>query len=217
MSNQINEQAALLPQSIQRTFQYRSVPMIEADITYPQVRLRRPREIEARINSHYKFVAMNLLRYTATKLFNEAVAQYRYSQQQGYPFNMYGTGLDYTAALNEGCRLSTYSDRYEYTGGAHPLTTRTSVTWNLENGRIVKLPELFGGASSPKPKILEAVLAQADENYAKEPVYFDNYRELIAEHLSLHNFYLTPQAVVIYFQQYEIAPYAAGMPEFALS
>lgn len=44
--------------------------------------------------------------------------------------------------------------------------------------------------------------------------YFDDCAKLVSKTLNLNSFYLTPEGVVLYFQQYDIAPYAAGFPEF---
>lgn len=209
--------AAILPGNISRTFYFRGISVVDADLNYPQIRLHRAREIENRINTHYKFVAMNLLRYTATKLYSEAVAAYWQARKNGYPFRQFSSALGYTVGMNERCILSTCSDRYEYTGGAHGSTLRTSVTWNLSSGRIIRLPELMG-VPYPKPLILEETLKAADRMYAENPgIYFENYRELIRKNLNLNQFYLTPEGVVIYFQQYEIAPYASGIPELLLT
>jgi len=50
---------------------------------------------------------------------------------------------------------------------------------------------------------------QAGTNY-----YFDNYCELVLDTFRLQNYYLTPNSIVIYFQQYDIAPYSSGIPVF---
>ena len=46
--------------------------------------------------------------------------------------------------------------------------------------------------------------------------YFDDYAKLIQNTFNPDSFYLFPGGVVIYFQQYDIAPYATGLPEFVL-
>jgi hypothetical protein len=48
------------------------------------------------------------------------------------------------------------------------------------------------------------------------PVYFENYAELVNENFKPSHFYLSKDGVVIYFQQYDIAPYATGMPSFTI-
>jgi hypothetical protein len=40
--------------------------------------------------------------------------------------------------------------------------------------------------------------------------------QLVNENLKVNNFYLTKEGVVIYFQQYDIAPYSSGLPTFVI-
>lgn len=44
--------------------------------------------------------------------------------------------------------------------------------------------------------------------------YFENYCELVLETFRLENYYIIPNGIVIYFQQYDIAPYSSGIPIF---
>jgi hypothetical protein len=61
--------------------------------------------------------------------------------------------------------------------------------------------------------ILARIVKMAEENHEN---YFENYRELIIKYYNPQNYYLTPTALAIYFQQYEIAPYAAGIIVFEI-
>ncbi|MFU2363539.1 MAG: RsiV family protein, partial [Clostridiales bacterium] len=36
------------------------------------------------------------------------------------------------------------------------------------------------------------------------------------ETINFDSYYLTPKGIVIYFQQYDIAPYSSGLPEFLI-
>ena len=44
--------------------------------------------------------------------------------------------------------------------------------------------------------------------------YFDNYCKLVLDNFKFNQFYLTPNDIVIFFQQYDIAPYSSGIPTF---
>ena len=56
--------------------------------------------------------------------------------------------------------------------------------------------------------------------FKPEPVsythLFDDYPELLRSTFQAGNFYLTPEGIVIYYQQYDIAPYSSGITEFLL-
>ena len=67
-----------------------------------------------------------------------------------------------------------------------------------------------------KDKVQKTIEGQIIEQLKTSPQsYFDDYAKLVAKTLNLNSFYLTPDGVVLYFQQYDIAPYAAGFPEFS--
>jgi len=57
---------------------------------------------------------------------------------------------------------------------------------------------------------------QADENMQQQPIYFEDYRNLIVQHFNPASYYLSNDGLVIYYQQYEIAPYATGIVEFTI-
>ena len=44
--------------------------------------------------------------------------------------------------------------------------------------------------------------------------YFEDYRSLLRDTFNVNSFYLQPGSGVIYYQQYDIAPYSTGIPEF---
>ena len=91
---------------------------------------------------------------------------------------------------------------------AHPMHWRRSVTANLRTGEIYTLADLF--ESDDYVEVFSRFVAQQiEEDDAPTLVDF----ETIAPD---QDFYLTKDAVVLYFQLYELYPYAWGFPEFAI-
>ncbi len=78
---------------------------------------------------------MEYERYYRNVLFNMAVEQYKYDMENGYPVREYDAVVKFDVTYNEFCIVSLYTDEYEYTGGAHGNTIRTSQTWNMEKQR----------------------------------------------------------------------------------
>jgi hypothetical protein len=109
--------------------------------------------------------------------------------------------------------ISLYFDKYEYTGGAHGTTERDSQTYNLLKYSLVRLNQVITCPPDFKNYILGEVRRQIEQD---KSVYFENYAELTAETFNPNNFYLTPQGVVVYYQQYDIAPYTSGIREFLI-
>lgn len=101
---------------------------------------------------------------------------------------------------------------YQYTGGAHGLTTKISYNYDLKTGEEIKLNNLFKDGFNYKD-IIDKIIK---DDIAKEPsIYFDNgamFKGVNGEQA----YYLSRDGIIIYFQQYEIAPYASGIREFKI-
>lgn len=61
------------------------------------------------------------------------------------------------------------------------------------------------------------LLSEINTQIQTEPdFYFENAGELAEKTFRADRFYCTPEGIVIYYQQYDIAPYASGIPEFLI-
>jgi hypothetical protein len=170
-----------------------------------------------RLNHFYKMNALAFEQYCRQKLFRLAVKEYEYSVANGFPIRAYDAVLAYKITYNAHCTLSLYFDRYEYTGGAHGSTTRYSDTWDLQNNRRIPLRQLFSRSIHYVHYIIKSIITQIEQQIKSgNDIYFDDYENNVRKYFNPNKFYLTQQGVVIYFQQYEIAPYAAGIVEFTI-
>lgn len=96
-----------------------------------------------------------------------------------------------------------------YTGGAHGSSEVYYANFSLENGKLLKLSDVFEGdyQSRLNKVVFEAFNQQT--NLKSEEFFDDNkyYTE---------NFGLLKDGIVFYFNSYEIAPYAAGPTEIKI-
>ena len=114
---------------------------------------------------------------------------------------------------NEGCVISLFFDIYEYTGGAHGSTIRCADSSDLKNSQSIMINQLVECPPNYKIYILGKVL----EEIRKDPsIYFEDYSSLIATTFNDDNFYCKKEGIIIFYQQYDIAPYASGIREFLL-
>ena len=74
----------------------------------------------------------------------------------------------------------------------------------------LRLEQLTVG-NDPKQVFLDGIQAQIA---CRPQDYFDNASLLAVQQFDPRRFYCTPRGVVLYYQQYEIAPYSSGIPEF---
>ena len=125
---------------------------------------------------------------------------------------------EYKITYDKNCILSLYYDQYEYRGGAHGNTLRTSQNWNLRRGKTIMIWELYPN----NPYFILDILREINRQIAKQiedgtNYYFENYGELIVETFNVENFYITNDGINIFFQQYDIAPYSSGIPVFNIA
>ena len=123
--------------------------------------------------------------------------------------------LEYNVTYNKDNIVSIYYDQYEFTGGAHGNTIRTSQNWNLSAGKMLPLSYFFPNNPYYIIDILIEINKQIKEQIQNGTnYYFDNYCELVLETFNLENYYLIEKGIAIFFQQYDIAPYSSGIPVF---
>ena len=209
--------AAITMKEISRQFSYHHIVMITFSASYPQIELPDNCPSQIRINSRTVAQVNRFYRYAANTLYRQAVQEYVDSLKNDFPFRPFDAVMNYTVTLNQYCHLSTYHDRYEYTGGAHGNTVRASDSWDLKTGRRLPLASLFPPGEHYRRLLLDQILLQADANMEQNPhLYFEDYRELIVKNFDQSHFYLTEDGVTVYYLQYEIAPYSTGIVEFPI-
>ena len=215
--NFLNFSVNITMHEIQRTFLNNNEPMLTLSIHYPEVNLLYNPSVQLRINRKIQAEVNEFYRYASHDLYEQALSYYKDAQKNGFPFHHYEAVMNYEITYNRQCHLSMYRDQYEFTGGAHGNTIRSSDTWNVKNGQELPLSSLFPEGQDVRALLLDQIIKQADKQIKQNPyIYFENYRSLIAENFKEENYYLEPTGVAIYYQQYEIAPYATGIVVFTI-
>lgn len=212
-----SESAKVRMRELKSELKYANIVVVTVEAAFPQVEIPGNRAAENRINRRIQSQVNQFIRYSGTVLYRQAVQLYRDSQSNHFPFHPYEAVLHYEVTYNKNCYLSLFRDRYEFTGGAHGNTVRYSDTWSLKTGGILTMAQIFSSYSGYQKRILEQILRQADQKMKYQPgVLFENYRKLIVQYFNEENFYLTPSGLAVYYQQYEIAPYASGIIVFTI-
>jgi len=210
-----NNKAILLREEFRKTYTLMSTDLLKLQVSYLQINLNYNMLAKNRINKFYKREACNFIHLTATEIRKTAIETYLYAKKNNYPFFSYEAIMNYTVTLNAACKLSTYTDKYQYTGGAHGNTLRSSSNWNLNTGLNIKMEELFYNNEDFVPLIIDQIIKIAEKQIIQDSnIYFENYKELIVNNFNPNNFYLTPIGITIFYQQYEVAPYSSGIIEF---
>lgn len=217
MISMMNDGAIVTMREFHRKLQYAGTVVIAIEAVFPQVEIPGNRPAQNRINARIRAQVGQFIRYSGSALYRRAVLQYRDSQNNAFPFHPYDAVLHYEITYNANCYLSAFRDRYEFTGGAHGNTIRFADTWSLKSGRLLTLRQIFGYCAGYRNLLLEQILKQADGMMKHQPgVLFEDYRKLIVRYFNGEHFYLTPDGLAVYYQQYEIAPYSSGIMVFTI-
>ena len=126
-----------------------------------------------------------------------------------FPFEVYSR---YKITKDNNSIVSLYNDYYEFLGGAHGLTIRTSYTVDKDQEKMLNLSDLFVLGYDYKSVINNEIKKQIGDNPEKYFESADKFKGISDN----QGYYIDDDSVVIYYQQYDIAPYVAGIPEFKI-
>ncbi|MHB8127481.1 MAG: DUF3298 and DUF4163 domain-containing protein [Mobilitalea sp.] len=202
---------------LQQDMYYKNNNIMRYTIKYPKFISDTYQILANKLNSLYRTKAIMYERSNIMNLYQMAMVEYEYSIANNFPVRQFEAYVDYFITYNQNCAISLYFDQYEYAGGAHGLTVRYSDTWDLQKSKRMELSELFPHRTNYRDFVIQAIDKQIETEIANgNSTYFEDYAKLVRENFKANNFYLTKEGVVIYFQQYDIAPYSSGLPTFVI-
>lgn len=136
--------------------------------------------------------------------FYQEVNSTDYEGESGYDMNV---GFNIEFADKNFVSMTLYV--YYFMGGAHGNTTVYTYNYDLDKNKNYKLSDLFEG------NYLKVI-----SDYCIKEISGDEYtddewvrRGAAPEEENFKAFTLSQQGILIHFQQYQVLPYAAGMPE----
>jgi hypothetical protein len=161
------------------------------DVVYPRVSGLKDEAVEAKINMLIEERVLSMIPKEGCDVYQEIKGIYK-------------------VELNDRSILSVKFDVYTFRiHAANGIDEQRSLTVNLETGKEYRLYDLFKRNSNYKSVISEIIKNQIEEQnipLIKEFRGIDDYE----------NFYLTENALVIYFQEIEFTPHYIGIPEFTI-
>jgi hypothetical protein len=135
---------------------------------------------------------------------------------------LYGFGarrsmeLSFITKYNKDGIVSFYITVASYQGGAHGSIAIMSETFDLKEGTRITADTLFiADEQTYTTRIKDYILAEMDERAQDDhSPYYENYPELLEATYNKENFVLTEDGLRVYFQVYDLAPYAGGSIQF---
>ncbi|MBD2867863.1 WG repeat-containing protein [Paenibacillus arenilitoris] len=120
---------------------------------------------------------------------------------------------DFDVAFYKNKLLELRLDGYHYPfGAAHGMPTQTYAIVDLGSGRMYALKDLFKPGSDYVKALSDIVGKQIKEDPQYSYVFPDSYTGIRPD----QPFYVTEDALHLYFAPYDIGPYAAGFPTFTI-
>lgn len=181
---------------------------IKTDIRIPQISGMKNAKVQSSINKSLAEPSLQLLRQTT----QDAREYYKETKKTGDHFWKYEVAVDYAVNYNQNGILSLTIDNYQFTGGAHGGTERLPFNIDLNTGEFLALKDLF----TPGFAYQSIIDDEVRKEIAKQPEVFFPGEEGFNGIGDNRTYYLIPGYIVVYFAQYEIAPYSTGMPEFKI-
>ncbi|ULL17535.1 DUF4163 domain-containing protein [Paenibacillus sp. H1-7] len=178
---------------------------LNVELSIPVVQGLKDKQYEAELN--------DMIYQNATKGLELAKKQAQedadYAKQAGYVFRPHELMSKYEMKTNGTQILSLKLLTYAYTGGAHGMTViETYNVSDRDQAARIELKDLFGD------QYKDIINKQIQDEIAKKPEnYFADGFKGISD---TQAFYIENGQAVIVFSEYEIAPYAAGSPEFRI-
>lgn len=162
------------------------------NVYYPAVHLTNP-AVQHSINS-------KILQRT-----NELIRQQGYGESPDTEETGY-----YELKTNERNVLSLTLVNFAYSGGAHGLTVVVPLTFNVLTGKTYQLKDLFKKDSNYVSVLSKIVGAQIKE---RDIMVLGEYKGIKPD----QDFYIADKSLVLFYQLYDLAPYAYGIPYFPIS
>src|SRR5699024_741656 len=150
------------------------------------------------------------------KFFNEAQKQAKeYNDNLPEIENKFVANVDFDIKKNSNNILSILTKYYKYEDRAHGYYENIVYNIDMRTGEFLILENLFKENIDYKTVINEEIRIQIEEL-----IKSDKQNKGIYEFKSIgdkQKFYIQDDNLVVYFDLYEIAPYAAGIPEFIIN
>lgn len=185
--------------------------LFDINIRAPQLQGLKNQNAEKKINDDI----MEDVQEIKKDLEKDAREDFEEYKKRGRKFRPYSIKGDYKVKYNKENILSLYMTYSEYTGEAHPVTESESLNLNIRTGKKLKLKDFFKPNQDYKKIIEREIITQINQN--KEKFYDDAIKKVKSEiDESDLDFYVEDGKLVIYFEEYEIAPHSSGIPKFKI-
>ena len=179
-------------------------------IIYPQVKGLANQKAQRKINAALLKKAQSANKNRLKLLEDEKVAKKHWKSSLG-PFRPYEYKFTYKVPYNANNRLSVIYYQYIYTGGAHGNTKGITFNFNTSTGEVIPLSKMING----KQKAVQTHAYSSLQKKYKGYTLIHSQNEIVLTDKD-RLWFFDKNGIKLIFNQYEVAAYAAGMPEVVI-
>jgi hypothetical protein len=175
---------------------------VTINIEYPQISGLENKDVETKINSFLEEEFKQSIPWYEEILLDSA-------EYEDYPYEMgYSFDTGFQVQFNSKKFISIVLNHYQFTGGAHGNYFALGYNIDMNDGKVLTLKDIIKEDSFDllTYECEQSILETYQANSLIEAGTFEN--ELVIP--EDQDFYITPTALVIQFDPYEIGPYAMG-------
>ena len=181
--------------------------LIYIDADYPQVSKKNSSKFIDSLNKTFESLTDDFLD-SVNELTDGILEYYDELSEDEKEFLPYESYMYYDVTRNYDGIFSVTVNESFYTGGAHPFGDRISFTYDTNKEKELTLCDILGKSQKETDKfVIEKFYAEYDE---------EDLWDLEEEAPNVY-FLIENDELVLYFQQYQIGPYAMGFPEVRIS
>ena len=191
---------------------FKDSPIVSLDIKVPQLHGLSDKKFEKKLNKSFLRTAQD----KAEDTIKNAEDYNKLSLEQQLPALKHEYLSNYTIIETVDPYFVIEFLEYAYSGGAHGLSTQTYVTVDTLQNTIVTLQSLFKENSNYLNIINNEISRQIQERISTGEYFFTGTDGFSSIKIDQPFYINTNGDIVIVFNVYEIAPYAAGVIEFII-
>ena len=134
--------------------------------------------------------------------------------EDGISHSSYSSTLSEIAYF-DGRYVSFCQQEYDYQGGAHGMPLWIGLTFDLETGERLSLPDVIANSEEELNSIVTKYFAEYINGNPEE--FWEDALDIVRDEICFESdFYLTEDGIKFYFHPYDLSSYAAGFPEVTI-
>ncbi|WP_346914135.1 DUF3298 and DUF4163 domain-containing protein [Clostridium sp.] len=180
---------------------------VSVNINKPVVKIPKNKAVEEIINNKISKRINDFVEYIT----NLSIRDNESNIKAGLEVKPYVININNNVTYNKNNILSLTLHLYSFTGGAHGSTTDESFNFDTNTGNSGAIEDFLGNNKNYNKIILDNIKSTISKN---PELYFKEVVDKLNMIPYNQKFFLTDKDLVVYFDEYEIAPYVAGSPKF---